>query len=104
MQAPSASELLEVWERARAQPVATQALMLLAAASPGRAPACVARSALRSPAHRNHCLPAVRTAARTWNSRFRTACSRTTHDRAARWPGNVIGETRTLRRYVQASE
>jgi hypothetical protein len=34
MQAPSASELLEVWERARAQPVATQALMLLEAASP----------------------------------------------------------------------
>jgi hypothetical protein len=34
MQAPSASELLAVWERARAQPVATQALMLLEAASP----------------------------------------------------------------------
>ncbi|HBB87635.1 MAG TPA: phage baseplate protein [Blastocatellia bacterium] len=35
MQAPSAAELLVVWERARAQPMTTQALMLLAAASPG---------------------------------------------------------------------
>jgi hypothetical protein len=34
MQAPSASELLAVWERARAQPVTTQALMLLEAAEP----------------------------------------------------------------------
>ena len=34
MQAPSASELLAVWERARAQPLTTQALMLLEAASP----------------------------------------------------------------------
>src|SRR5690349_7028465 len=33
MQAPSASQLLAVWERARAQPVTTQALMLLEAAS-----------------------------------------------------------------------
>ena len=35
MQAPSAAELLSVWERARSQPLATQALMLLEAASPG---------------------------------------------------------------------
>src|SRR6185369_7232299 len=35
MQAPSAAELLSVWERARAQPMTTQALMLLEAASPG---------------------------------------------------------------------
>jgi len=35
MQAPSAAELLAVWERARAQPITTQALMLLEAASPG---------------------------------------------------------------------
>ncbi|SRR5258706_2124952 len=35
MQAPSAAELLAVWERARAQPMTTQALMLLEAASPG---------------------------------------------------------------------
>jgi hypothetical protein len=35
MQTPIASELLEVWERARAQPATTQALMLLAVASPG---------------------------------------------------------------------
>jgi hypothetical protein len=35
MQAPSASVLLAVWERARAQPISTQALMLLEAASPG---------------------------------------------------------------------
>lgn len=34
MQAPSAAELLSVWERARSQPMTTQALMLLAAASP----------------------------------------------------------------------
>lgn len=34
MQAPSASELLAVWERGRAQPMTTQALMLLATASP----------------------------------------------------------------------
>jgi hypothetical protein len=34
MQAPTASELLAVWERAHAQPVTTQALMLLAVASP----------------------------------------------------------------------
>jgi hypothetical protein len=34
MQPPTASELLTVWERARAQPSATQALMLLAVASP----------------------------------------------------------------------
>src|SRR5947209_6341365 len=34
MRAPSASELLAVWERARAQPITTQALMLLEAASP----------------------------------------------------------------------
>ena len=37
MRAPSAPELLGVWERARAQPVATQALILLEAASPGAA-------------------------------------------------------------------
>jgi len=35
MQAPSAAELLAVWERARAQPITKQALMLLEAASPG---------------------------------------------------------------------
>ena len=35
MRAPSAPELLGVWERARAQPITTQALMLLEAASPG---------------------------------------------------------------------
>ena len=35
MQAPSAAELLAVWEGARAQPITTQALMLLQAASPG---------------------------------------------------------------------
>src|SRR6185436_13978368 len=35
MQAPSAAELLAVWERARAQPMTTQALMLLEAAWPG---------------------------------------------------------------------
>ncbi|HEV2829175.1 MAG TPA: hypothetical protein VGW76_16380 [Pyrinomonadaceae bacterium] len=35
MQALSAAELLEVWERARAQPITTQALILLEAASPG---------------------------------------------------------------------
>ena len=34
MQTPTASELLTVWERARTQPVTTQALMLLEAASP----------------------------------------------------------------------
>jgi len=34
MQTPTASELLSVWERGRAQPVTTQALMLLEAASP----------------------------------------------------------------------
>jgi hypothetical protein len=36
MQAPSASELLAVWERGRAQPLTTQALMLLATASPDK--------------------------------------------------------------------
>lgn len=36
MQAPSASELLAVWERGRAQPITTQALMLLATASPDK--------------------------------------------------------------------
>jgi hypothetical protein len=35
MQAPSASELLAVWERARAQPITTQALMLLEGCKPG---------------------------------------------------------------------
>ena len=35
MRAPSAPELLGVWERARAQPITTQALMLLEVASPG---------------------------------------------------------------------
>ncbi len=35
MQAPTASELLTVWECARAQPVETQSLILLAAASTG---------------------------------------------------------------------
>jgi hypothetical protein len=35
MQTPSAAELLSVWERARSQPMTTQALMLLEAASPG---------------------------------------------------------------------
>lgn len=35
MLAPSAAELLSVWERARSQPMTTQALMLLEAASPG---------------------------------------------------------------------
>ena len=35
MQAPAASELLAVWERARGEPNTTQALMLLEAASPG---------------------------------------------------------------------
>jgi len=37
MQAPNASELLAVWERARAQPITTQALMLLEGCSPGAA-------------------------------------------------------------------
>jgi hypothetical protein len=36
MHAPSASELLAVWERGRAQPLTTQALMLLAVASPDK--------------------------------------------------------------------
>lgn len=36
MQAPSAAELLAVWERAQAQPITTRALMLLEAASPGK--------------------------------------------------------------------
>src|SRR3977135_3151231 len=34
MQAPSASKLLAVWERARTQPMTTRMLMLLEAASP----------------------------------------------------------------------
>ena len=37
MQAPNALELLAVWERARAQPITTQALMLLEGCSPGAA-------------------------------------------------------------------
>lgn len=37
MQAPNASELLAVWERARAQPITMQALMLLEGCSPGAA-------------------------------------------------------------------
>src|SRR6185503_5051786 len=37
MQAPNASELLAVWERARAQPITTQALMLLEGCSPSAA-------------------------------------------------------------------
>jgi hypothetical protein len=43
MQVTSASELLAFWERARAEPITTQALLLLEAASPGVSQADLAR-------------------------------------------------------------